>query len=132
MMTKKIGTTLLLAALSTGVMAEWTQVGNSDGITIYADPTTIRKNGHMVKMWYLFDESTPQSIPPGTPPFSSTKFQGEFDCAEERSRRLYSSYHSDQMGAGSVVDVNASQRQWTPVSPESIIEALWKVACHKK
>ena len=48
----------LLAAFSTGAMAEWTylglsSIGNST-FDVYIDKATIRKQGNVVKMWELY------------------------------------------------------------------------------
>ena len=47
---------LLLAMMSNGSAAEWVKVrGLSEaGITVYADPTTIRRSGDMVKMLDMY------------------------------------------------------------------------------
>jgi hypothetical protein len=53
---KKLLLTLLLAVVSSSVMAEWVLYGYSYGnkkgiiITVYADPATIRKSENTVKM----------------------------------------------------------------------------------
>jgi hypothetical protein len=36
------------------------------------------------------------------------------------------------MGSGKVVYANSDEGKWEPVEPESIAEAMWKVACAKK
>jgi len=43
-------------------MAEWVEVSEGDSVTVYADPSTIRKKGNTVKMWSLFDYHTPQQL----------------------------------------------------------------------
>jgi hypothetical protein len=36
------------------------------------------------------------------------------------------------MGSGHVVYSNSNERNWEPVAPHSINEALWEVACSKR
>jgi surface-adhesin protein E len=47
----------ILLFLSSGpAFADWMSLGESDsGTTVYADPTTMRREGDLVKMWVLFD-----------------------------------------------------------------------------
>jgi hypothetical protein len=98
--------------------------------TIYVDPDTIRRKGNMVKMWRLSDFKT---IQPGAgTPFLSSKSQSECDCVEERSRMLAFTWFFGNMGSGKVVYANSDEGKWEPVEPESIAEAMWKVACAKK
>jgi hypothetical protein len=44
---KKAILTLLLAAMSTGALAEWVKVAETKIDFLYFDPTTIRNNGNM-------------------------------------------------------------------------------------
>ena len=113
--------------ISAPALAEWTSVGGTDDFDNYADLATIRKKGDTVKMWVLIDFKTAQRI--GRKTRLSSKRQDECDCDGERSRTLYFSWHSGNMGGGNVVHSNASPSEWQPVAPESIDEGLWKIAC---
>ena len=129
---KKLALILLLVLVSTPAWAEWTRVGGGDNFDTYADFATIRKRGNTVKMWTLYDFKTAQQVG-GTPPYLSQKFQQEYDCDGERTRFLAFSEHSGHMGDGNVVYFKDDARsRWVPVPPESVVEALWKVACGKQ
>ena len=59
---KKLLLTLVLAIVSSSVMAEWVYIAESEEeveeayfVTAYADPDTIRKTGNRVKMWVMED-----------------------------------------------------------------------------
>lgn len=123
---------LLLAVFSGSAAAEWVQVGGNDPLTAYADPTTIRWAGSLVKMSVLYNFKITKTSPSGKS-FMSVKEQDEFDCKDERNRVLDFTMHSGQMGIGDVVLANAEALAWQPVpAGGSVIEPLWKFACGKK
>lgn len=124
----------LLAGVSSSVAAEWVEIGGASegGMTVYADPATIRKAGNMVKMWSLFDFEKSRVGATGKHVYMSAKGQDEYDCNEDQSRTLYSSRHSGNMGKGKVVYSDADPDRWEPVPPQSVIGALWKFACGKR
>ena len=123
---------LLLAIMSSDAMAEWARVGtaSNETVTFYADPATIRKTGSRVKMWSLSDYKTVRQS--RGMQFMSMMEQNEYDCKEEKSRTLYISVHSENMGRGNIVHNDDETSDWSPVLPSSIIESLWKFACGKR
>jgi len=131
---RKIILMMLLAAASGSVAAEWVKVsGNDDEIaTVYVDPATVRKTGHRVTMWSLFDYKTPRV--PGGPlePYMSMRGQSEYDCKLMRSRALAISFHPKNMAQGELTYANTDPDNWRPVSPGSVAETLWKRACRKR
>jgi len=122
----------LMLLSSSPAYAEWVAVGGNDqiGMTTYADPSTIRRKGDLVKMWQLNDFKTVQTVEGNS--FLSTKKQREFNCAEERTRILAATQFSGNMGTGEVVWRNANEQKWEPVVPESIGQTLWEFTCGKK
>ena len=104
---------------------------------VYIDPTTIRRDGALVTLWQLTDYKVMQGNAPfgrfmlGPHRFFSTKSHKEFDCVNKRVRLLASSEHSQHMGTGVQNAVAVAQGSGFPVEPDSINEALWKVACEK-
>lgn len=117
---------MLLAVLSTNAAAEWVEVGGNEAITTYADPATISKAGDMVRMWSLGDRKTPHDR------YMSFREQYEYDCKEERVRRLDTFFHSGNMGAGAVVYANSDPLNWRPVGPGTVAGSLWIFACSKR
>lgn len=122
---------LLLTAISTNAMAEWTWfAASSDEVSeFYVDYATIRKTGSKAKMWVLLDLKSAaeyQGIK-----FLSTKTQKQFDCLNEMTKTLYETEFSENMGGGAVV-LTFNSGNWMPISPDSINNALWKIACGKK
>ena len=118
----------LLSLVSNCAIAEWVDIGATETKTIYADPTTIRKNGHIVKMWRLYDLKD-AIVTKEVGPYKSSKVQHEFDCKMERTRILYITAFSGNMGKGKVVYAGVGPLNWTPVSPSSTDKVLWDFAC---
>ena len=124
---------ILLAVVSSSVMAEWVVISGIDdlGITVYADPSSIRKSGNKVKMWVLFDFSSVHEAS-GTKSLSSM-VQDEFDCKEEQLKILHFTWYSKNMGEGDIVYYAnvLPEKNWEPVVPESAGESWSKYACGK-
>ena len=127
------GSLITLLVLSSGPAdAEWVSIGadNQRGRTVYADPDTIRPKGDVVKMWSLNDYKTIQTGPSAS--YLSYKVQSEYDCAEERIRKLAATFFSGNMGSGDVVSVHSKEGKWQPVEPGSLGQSEWEVACDKE
>jgi hypothetical protein len=103
--------------------------------TVYFDPKTIRRDGDLVTLWQLTDYKWMQGnavfgqFMMGPHRFLSTKTQKEFDCAHRRVRLLASSEFSQHMGTGIQNAVAVAQGYGQPVEPDSINDALFKMAC---
>ena len=126
-MMKNIVAAVLLTVATTGAMAELVTVGSNGQKTVYADTSTIRKNGYLVKMWDIFDFNSPQTA--GTTTYLSSRDQTQYDCREESMRILAMSNHSGHMGAGETVYYSAKQGEWMPVAPGTAARLLWNIAC---
>jgi hypothetical protein len=135
---------LLLAFVSSNAIAEeWVQVAEDAIDIIYVNPSTIRKNGHMVKMWEL--QSDAPEVIPGLDDAvraaypnafrnkpKSIKMQVEYDCKEEQARTLFVYEYTGNMGTGEIIPNSIDTGKWEPVVPESVGQSLWKYACGKK
>ena len=122
---------LLLLMVSTNVFAEWTEVGGNDEMTVYNDFSSIKKQVNKIKMWSMFDFKTVKKIENDS--FLSQVFHYEYDCINETIKQLDFIWYSGNMKSGDVV---YSQRNMNiepiSVTPESINEHLFKIACGKK
>lgn len=127
-MKKEIGAALLLAAISGSAAAEWVKVASNPTFTTYADRTTIRKVGNMVRMWDLTDFKAVK-VSASDKDYLSSKIEAEYDCREWQFRIVFFSDHSEQMGEGEVAHRDAVPCDWQPVFPSTISEALWNIAC---
>ena len=111
--------------------ADWMSLGTSDsGTTVYADLATLRREGDLVQMLVLFDFKTTQTKADVS--FLSAKAQMEYDCAEQRYEGLAVTYFSGNMGNGQLLDRSSGKGKRLRVSPDSLDQALWKLACDKK
>ena len=125
---------LMLTLVSSGAMAEWTYLtkSNSEGvITVYVKPSSVRKNGDMVKMWSMYDFKKAKVFGKEKP-YLSFKQQQEFDCKEERFRFFSIIYMGGHMGEGKVLSSDSTVDDWQPIAPDTVIETLWETACGKQ
>ena len=122
---------ILLFLSSEPAFADWMSLGESDsGTTVYADPTTMRREGDLVKMWVLFDFKTVRTKEGVS--YSSAKAHMDYDCAEQRYEGIEVMYFSGNMGNGNLLDRSSGKGKWLRVSPGSLDQDLWKLACGKK
>ena len=130
---KKLLIALALVIICGNANAEWIEVDFiKNRFIIYADKTTIRRNENIVKMWELTDFKMMQKNKDDTE-FLSVKALQEHDCKEGRSRLLDLAQYSGAMGKGGVIMSGSDfGDRWNYVSPESIAESIWKIACGKR
>ncbi len=119
----------LLVLSNRPAYAEWMEVGITDEAMVYADPDTIQRKGDVVKMWYLHDFKTTQTVLKKS--YLSSRSQDEYDCTGDRHRALASTSFSGHMGNGKVHSSYSIKGKWEPVPPDAITQSLWKVACEK-
>jgi hypothetical protein len=132
---------ILLAVVSSNSMAEWVAVTTHDSGYIYADPSTIIRDGNQVKMWTLVDYKTPRVFGK-LKPLMSMKSQIEFDCKEKLSRGISSFAYPENMGGGEAQNMSGagirgfdSSQKRTSIPPNTIGPsgyAFWKFACEKR
>lgn len=120
--------------LATTASAEWTVAVENDVLMLYADRSTIRRNGNLVKMWSLSDFKTVQTSAYAIGnSYLSDKTHGEYDCKKEKFRILAFTWFDGQMGGGKgVYNTSETSLKWQPIPPETIGETMLKVACGKK
>ena len=121
---------LAILFLSSSAMADWVKVDSNDLGTTYVDPSTIRRSGSKVKMWDLVDFRAAQGAKNGQQ-VRSIRAQSEYDCEESAKRAIYVSAHAGNMANGNIVTLITQAGDWTPIAPESVVEAKWKIACKK-
>jgi hypothetical protein len=124
---------ITLLVLSSGpAYAEWMPIGGDaqEGTTIYVDLSTVRRNGDLVKVWYMLDYETVRTVLQFS--YLSRKSQAQIDCAEERIRNLAATLFSGNKGNGKLVHTDSDEGEWAPVAPESVGEVLLNLVCRKK
>jgi hypothetical protein len=119
----------LLVLSSRPAHAAWVEVGITEEATVYADPATIQRKGDVVKMWYLHDFKTTQTVLKKS--YLSSRSQDEYDCTGDRHRALASTSFSGNMGSGKVRSSYSIKGKWEAISLGTITQSLWKVACEK-
>jgi hypothetical protein len=126
------GSLITLLLLSSGpAYAEWVRVsGTDDGLIAYVDLNTIRREGHFVTVWVLYDYKTSRTV--GKALMLSSKAQHEYDCAEKRSRVLALGDYDSRMGMGKVINSDLRHSEWAPVEPWTINQRMWTFACGKQ
>jgi len=118
---------LFLILLVTGsVWAEWVLVAEGNTSSYYLDPSTIRKDGDLRKVWAVIslDER-------GKEGELSLRTRNEFDCREERYRVLALSYHTETMGTGLMIHNFNQSSKWMDVAPRTLDEKALKFVCSK-
>ena len=94
-------------------------------MTAYIDPSTIRKDGNMRKVWAIQDFRS--KAPRGE---LSRRALQEYDCKEERSRLLSLETFSGNMATGVSLYLDSSANgSWNYLPPGSIGTAALKAVC---
>jgi hypothetical protein len=120
----RIVLTLLLMAATASAWGTWVRIGSTDTAVHYIDPTTIRKDGNLRRIWAMQDMR--QTSPDGV---MSIRLFEEYDCAEESFRYLSVSAHSGPMAGGRILLADNLDDEWSfrpPGTKPSIIE---KIVC---
>jgi hypothetical protein len=85
---------LLLAVVSSNAVAEWVVVDRTPAgyaasapFVLYADSSTIFKDGNISKILFLSDYKSPQYSNPhlNRKPYQSIKIQAEIDCEKNKT-----------------------------------------------
>jgi len=126
---KRLILTLILAIVSSGAMADWTRLDKTESFTLYVN-AAIDRWGNVTKMSDLRDFKAPQQLG-SFPPYMSAQVEGEYDCKAARSRTIYMTFFSGNMGKGKVITSGNAPApiEWAPIAEGTIIEVLWRFAC---
>lgn len=88
----------------------WIKYGESLEADLYANPSTIHKNGDIATFWELTDYKSPQNsitehidFEGAKNKYSSAKHQLEYNCATKEQYLIYSIYFSENMGEGRII-----------------------------
>lgn len=125
---KRINLALMFILVVLPAFAGWVKISEGVAVTVYVDPTTVRKSGGSTKAWYLYDYKE-NNGDQATGAYFSTKNQSEFNCIEATRRDLYSLFLAENMGAGKVVGTVSEPTKQRPIVPGSVIEPVFKYVC---
>lgn len=119
--------TFLLVFVATTAGAEWMPLPGNEDLDVFVDPGTRIREGDTVRLMALFNYKKPGYAHGKR--YLSSLMQDEYDCAEEKRRRLFLSAHTEPMAQGKIILRNTAPGDWKPVVPETVGERLWKTAC---
>lgn len=94
----------------------------------YAGHASIGKTDETVTMSDLFDYKTARSKGGGDPALSKTTERG-YDCQNQKSQAIKTTWHAGQMGTGAVVRSSKDSDQLMPSMAGSATAAFIKIAC---
>lgn len=127
---RKIILMIILAGVSSDVLAKWTEI-NSDGVaTQYIDLSRTKRNGDLVKIWTAVDYQEPRKMLGKT--FRSVVIQEEYDCKNELRRTLFVVAKAGGMASGAAVLSDPQVTNWQPTPPGSGGEMFLNIACNGK
>ena len=104
--------------------ADWVNVGESAGNNFYIDPSTIRKDGDLRKVWGIQDLSKRDLDGE-----MSRRYREEYDCKAARKRFLSATTHSEPMAAGSTLVSTNEASAWIEVRPNTVADDILKLVC---
>jgi hypothetical protein len=118
------------AVESRGAAVSWTQVGEMDRYTYYADYASIQRADEIVTMWDLLNYKVPQTDR-GSDTYRSKATHREYDCQGEKSQALKSFWYAEDMAVGKRIRSENGGVGWAPAVPGTATASLLKVACGK-
>ena len=118
--------TLLLTLAAAPAWAEWVKVSETDEVTFYIDPATIRKDGNLRRVWEIQDLKKRDKGG-----VMSRRGLFEYDCKDERDRVLSFSAHSDPMAGGKVLFSLNEPDKWDYIPPRTVSQTRMQFVCAK-
>ena len=115
-----------LMMLASSAWAEWVFYSETDTSTFYYDPATIKKDGHIRRVWEL--NNLRKRHKDGE---MSRRYRTEYDCKQERMKFLGLSEHSEPMAGGEVLKTLGEDKEWRAVPPGTPVEITFKIVCAK-
>lgn len=107
--------------------ADWSKVGETETYVYYADRGSVRKADETVTMSDLFDYKVAQTEG-GIPALSKITVR-EYDCQNQKSQPVKTTWYADHMGSGAAGRTAGAPGQLTPAVAGTSSAALMKVAC---
>lgn len=117
----------LFALVTAPAWAEWVKLGETAQSSFYIDPTMIRKDGDIRRVWEMQDAK--QEDESGV---MSRRILKEYNCKEGEYRILLLSDHSEPLAGGRVLlSAFEPSKEWATPPPGTDVEAVLKVVCAK-
>jgi hypothetical protein len=102
----------------------WVMHAETDTTTHYYDPATLKKDGHIRKVWVLQDLKKRHKDGE-----MSRRARGEYDCKQERVRYLTMTEHSEPMAGGEVLLNAGEDRVWREIPPNTPSADIFNLVC---
>ena len=116
--------TIFLMMFAPYSFAEWVRISETNDNVLYIDPTSIRAEGSLRKVWLVVDKKTPD----GTGVLSTRTLQ-EIDCKGGRNRTASLSTYPEQMAKGTIIVFDSTLQEWSYVPPDSAFDDVLKTVC---
>lgn len=104
--------------------AEWKEISETDEAIYYIDPTTIRKEGNLRKIWVLKHHKKRSAT--GS---KSVLNRDEFDCTNELRRYLVISGHTELQAKGETLMTIKEPGKWGEIPPHSTAAHIFATVC---
>ena len=126
---KRLLATTLLSLVCCAANAEWVLVSVSpnSGDKYYADPTTIKRTGDVVRIWGLTEYAKSGVV--GGKTYLSSKEYLQFDCSERTQQMLQFSLFAALAGGGKIVGSDNQPYDKLFLPPKSQGELMLNYAC---
>ena len=108
-------------------VADWSKVGETETYVYYADRRSIRKADETVTMSDLLDYKTAQTEG-GNPALSKISVR-EYDCQNQKSQPVKTTWYADHMGSGAAGRIAGATGQLTALVSGTSTATLMKIAC---
>ena len=118
---------ILSLLIASTALADWKMMFDSDSSTHYMDPTTIRKDGELRRVWEIIDSKVRHK----KYGYLYHRYRIEYDCQKKRSRILFSSLHTGPLASGTIRLSDDNVEAWLEIEPETIEDSIFKVVCSK-
>lgn len=120
---------ICLLLVTNSVWAKWVMVSQNSSSTMYIDPTKIRIDGDIRKVWQLkslIERNEFSAL--------SQRSLNEYDCKNERTRMLSSTSHFDRMATSDAFKSRYSENihdEWHFIPPQTFEDEIFKRVCTK-
>ena len=124
----RIKSLLLVFLIASPICAwsQWVKVGENDVAEYFIDPTTVRQDNSLIRMWEI--RSLNQRNAEGIWSRMSWK---EFDCLKNRVRTLSFTDYSRPMANGDILLSDKKPAPWAVIEPGTVGASLHKLVCTK-
>jgi hypothetical protein len=118
------GAACLAALLPSLVWANWTKVGESEGVTLYMDRSSIQRGEYTFRVWEIQELKAPD--PDGV---LSRRYMSEYDCKHQMHRIGNMVSYSGSMLTGRKVFEMEEMSYWRKVSGRSLFTLSYVIHC---